>query len=183
MADAKPSEKISDDDAVPASRGGGLIVAFVSVLVVAESAMFFLFIPSAGQVSAMAEAQLIESVREQKQQIAEQTEDGEKVEEFNLGEFGETFSPIGTDQNYRVEMRIFGLVRNKNLEMIEAEFETKSGRIRHALRMKLRNCELLELQDNQLGLLERRLLTECNHQLSEDLLLGIGFNAYQLIPQ
>ena len=183
MAEEKNDKELDDPVAAPAGRGGGLIVAFVSMLVVAESAMFFLFIPSAGQVSALAEAQLIESVREQKQQIVEQTEDGEKVEEFNLGEFGETFSPIGTDQNFRVEMRIFGLVRKKNLEQIEAEFAAKSGRIRHALRMKLRNCELLELQDNQLGLLERRLLTECNHLFSEDLLLGIGFNAYQLIAQ
>jgi hypothetical protein len=34
-----------------------------------------------------------------------------------------------------------------------------------------------------LGLLERRILTECNHLLADDLLIGVGFKSYQLIEQ
>ena len=40
-----------------------------------------------------------------------------------------------------------------------------------------------ELNENNLGLLERRILTTCNHLLEDDLLLGVGFKSYQLIEQ
>ncbi len=49
--------------------------------------------------------------------------------------------------------------------------------------MKIRNSALEELNENNLGLLERRILTTCNHLLEDDLLLGVGFKSYQLIEQ
>ena len=97
--------------------------------------------------------------------------------------FGETFSPIDTERSYRVEIDLYGLVSKKNQEKMEAEFAEKEGRLRHEIRKKIRNSELKELNENNLGLLERRILTTCNHLLEEDLLLAIGFNSYQLIEQ
>ena len=66
---------------------------------------------------------------------------------------------------------------------LSTEVDDKTGRLRQAIRTKLRNSDLEELSKNNLGLLERRILTECNHLLADDLLMGVGFKSYQLIEQ
>ncbi len=167
----------------PAKSGKMVLAVFAAVVVVAETAMFFFLVPSAEDVSALAEARLIKSIQKGEEQAQQQTDDENKQEEIDLGMFGETFSPTDTERSFRVEIRLYGLVSKKNLEKIKKEFEEKQGRLRHAIRMRIRNSELAELQDNQLGLLQRRILTTCNHLLDQDLLLGIGFHEYQLIEE
>ena len=188
MADEE--EKVEGDsgqDGDEAAKGGGgsktWIIAFVGVVVLVETAMFFFLVPSAEEVSALAEAKLIESVEKGEEAAEEQASDENKPIEFSLGMFGETFSPIDTERSFRVEINLYGLIRQKNEDKMKSEYSEKEGRLRHAIRMKIRNSELAELQENQLGLLERRILTTCNHLLEEDLLLGVGFNDYQLIEQ
>lgn len=182
MAD---EEKKKNDDAeqTPPKKSNGLIIAFVGVVIVVETAMFFFLVPSAEDVSALAEARLIKSVQDEEKVAEQQMLDENREEEFQLGMFGETFSPTDTERSYRVELRLFGRIKKKNVDRMKKEFDAKEGRLRHAIRMKIRNSELAELQDNQLGLLERRILTTCNHLLEEDLLLGIGFHDYQLIEE
>ncbi len=182
MADENEKQPEIDDELQESQPGNGrtLIIAFVAVVVLLETAMFFFLVPSAEEVSALAEAKLIKSVQEGEEAAEEQASDENKVEEFKLGIYGETFSPIDTERTFRVEIDLYGLVRKKSMEKMKAEYAAKEGRLRHAIRMKIRNSELAELKENQLGLLERRILTKCNHLLDEDLLLGIGFNSYQL---
>jgi len=170
---------------VPRSRGGGrgLIISFVTVVVLMETGMFFFLVPSADEVSALAEAKLIKSVQDGDAAAEEQANDENVVQEFQLGLYGETFSPIDTERTYRVEIDLYGLIRKKNHDMMLDEFSQKEGRLRHAIRMKVRNSALEELNENNLGLLERRILTTCNHLLEDDLLLGVGFKSYQLIEQ
>ncbi len=187
MAEKQIPENSNDEgeaqEAPEPRKGKGIVIAFVALVVLLETAMFFFFVPSAEEVSALAEARLIQAVQEGEEQAEEQSSSENEVEEFDLGTFGETFSPVNTDRFFRVEMRLYGLIRKKNRSKMEAEFSAKNGRLRHAIRMKVRNSELSELNDNQLGLLERRILTTCNHLLDEDFLLGIGFHDYQLIEE
>ena len=185
MADEQATQPASEAEtqATPSGSGRGLVIAFVAVVVLLETAMFFFMIPSAEKVSAVAEAKLIKSVQAGEQAAADKASDENEVTEIEIGMFGETFSPIDTEADYRVELRLFGLVRKKNQTALTAELQEKQGRLRHAIRLKIRNSELAELQDNQLGLLERRILTTCNHLLNEDWLLGVGFNDFQLIEQ
>ena len=169
----------------PAFDGGSrrLIVGFVAVVVLLETAMFFFLVPTADEVSALAEAKLIASVQEGEAAAEEQALDENAVKEFKLGMYGETFSPIDTERSYRLEIDLYGLTRKKDQERMEIEFAEKEGRLRHAVRMKIRNSELAELNENNLGLLQRRILTTCNHLLEDDLLLGVGFKSYQLVEQ
>ncbi|TWT83980.1 hypothetical protein CA13_54540 [Planctomycetes bacterium CA13] len=185
---ADKTKKTADESAAfePQAKSGtsrGLIIAFVATIVLMESAMFFFMVPSAEEVSALAEAKLIESVQEGEEEAEKQESDENEVKEIALGQFGETFSPIDTEREYRVELSLYGLIRRKNSESVEQEFEEKQGRLRHAIRMKIRTSALTELQENQLGLLERRILTTCNHLLDKDYLLGVGFHDYQLIEE
>lgn len=181
MADeAETNEENAEETPTKPRSNVSLIVAFVSVVVLVETGMFFFLVPSAEEVSALAEANLIKSVQEVEEESAQQVIDENKNIEVDLGMFGETFSPIDTERTYRVEIRLYGLVRLKSLDRVKEELDAKQGRLRHAIRMKIRNSELHELQDNQLGLLQRRILTTSNHLLEEDYLVGIGFHEYQL---
>ncbi len=180
---AKPEEPATEPEAIVTEKPRSnvtLIVAFVSVVVLIETGMFFFLVPSADEVSALAEANLIKAVQEGEQEAVQQEVDENKSVEFNLGDFGETFSPIDTERMFTVQIRLYGLIRQKNIEKMKREFEAKQGRLRHAIRMKIRNSELTELKENQLALLQRRILTTCNHLLEEDYLLGVGFHDYQV---
>lgn len=179
-AETNATEDHSEEQST-AKRGKGLVVGFISIAVLVETAMFFFLVPSAEEVSALAEARLIKSVQQDKEKAEELLLEKNTVQEFPLGMFGETFRPIDSESRYRVELRLFGLIRKKNFEKMQSEFAAKEGRLRHAIRMKIRNSELSELDENQLGLLQRRILTTCNHLLEDELLLSIGFQEYQLI--
>ncbi|QDT02669.1 hypothetical protein K227x_10470 [Rubripirellula lacrimiformis] len=188
MADDTTQTEDSEESPAPdaPAAGGGsrvMIIAFVAVVVLLETAMFFFFVPSAEDVSALAEAKLIKSVQEGEVQAEEQASDEDKVVEFQLGRYGEIFSPHDTERTYRVELDLYGLIRNKNESKMDSEFSEKEGRLRNAIRMKIRNSSMEELGENNLGLLERGILTKCNHLLEEDLLLGVGFKSFQLMEQ
>ena len=171
------------DQEVSTGSGKGLLIGFVGLVVLLETGMFFFMVPSAEQVSALAEQKLIQSIQDGEAEAEEQASDENKVEEFNLGRYGETFSPIDTEKIYLVEINLYGLVRSKNKEAMQHEYSEKEGRLSHAIRMTVRNSALEELSENNLGLLERRILTKCNHLLEDDLLLGVGFKGYQVIEQ
>ena len=185
MADEKEPEPQpeSPPPATPMRLGRSMAIAFVAVVVLMETAMFFLLVPSADQVSALAEERLIQSIQEGEKKAEEIATEKNKVQEFEMGMYGEVFSPHDTERIYRVELELYGLIRNRDEELMSQEFSTKQGRLRNAIRMRIRNSSLEELQENNLGLLERRILTQCNHLLEEDLLLGIGFKRYEVIEQ
>ena len=167
------------------AKGGGkiIIVGFISVIMLVETALFFFLVPSAEEVAALAEARLIQNVQKSEEDQTQAEIDENEINEFELGSFGETFSPIDTEQKYRVELTLFALVKAKDQPQLENEFKEKSGRLSHAIRMKIRNSELSELEENQLGLLQRRILATCNHLLENDILLSIGFRDYQVTPE
>lgn len=178
-----PEHQKAENEPRGKGRSRVLIAGVISLVVVLETALFFFLVPSAEEISALAEARLIQSVRDSKEQTEAEKVENEKVDEFQLGEFAEVFTPIDSDQSLRVELRMYGLVRKKNVNQLKNEFNAKEGRLRHAIRMKIRNSELAELKENQLGLLQRRILTTCNHLLEGDLLLGVGFIDFQVIEQ
>lgn len=173
----------ADADKKQPAGGRMVMIGFVSLIMVVETALFFFLVPSAEEVAALAEMQLIEKMKEGEKAAAIQESDENTPTEFDLGTFGETFSPIDSENRYRVEFRLFGLVKKKHLPIIRSELETKSGRLRHAIRMKVRNSEIGELEENQLGLLQRRILATCNHLLEDDILLSIGFADYQVFQE
>lgn len=163
--------------------GKSLLIGFISVIVVVETALFFFLVPSAEEVAALAEARLVSSLQENEEE-AERTENDDNVhKEFDLGTFGETFRPNGCENNYRIEMRLYAVVRAKDFQLLEKEFKEKSGRIRHEIRKGIRNTTLEELEENQLGLLQRKIFGICNHLVANGILVQIGFSEYQLFQE
>lgn len=181
-SDSKEGSKKPDGDKSPSKVGGKLVIAaFVSVVIVAETLVFFFMVPSGEEVAALAEARLISAAREVDVSHEEKADEAEKVVEYDLGTYSVSFIPPGADQNYRVEFRLFATVNAKDKERLQTLMEEKQFRYRHRMILEIRNASLQELSENQLGLIQRRILATSTEVLGEPILLSIGFNDYQVI--
>ncbi len=178
---AKETTPTSEEPGKAKVGGKIILIGFIAVIMLVETALFFFLVPSAEEVAALAEARLIQNVQKSEAEAEEAASDENKPIEFELGKFGETFSPIDTEAKYTINFRLFAVIKAKDLPRMEKEMGSKSGRLRHAIRMKVRNSEISELEENQLGLLQRRILATCNHLLEDEILMAVGFTDYQVM--
>ncbi|MCA9190212.1 MAG: hypothetical protein KDB03_00565 [Planctomycetales bacterium] len=165
-----------------------IVGVFIAIVVIAEIVIFFVMVPSADDVAALAEARLIgkveASMTKDNEELVE--EDPNSLEEFPLEEYGLSFVPPGQDRSYRVEFRLFGVVRKKDLERIEKLYGERKNRFRDRMLTEIRNATRDELYENQLGLIKRRILAISNEVLEVDgepILVGIGFPDYQVFEE
>ncbi len=202
-AKAAPDAKHEDGDAKPKSGGMSklLIGVFVSMVIIAETGVFFFLVPTGEDVAALAESRLIENIKEKehesasaepeagggghgaKPEKAHSAKDGDKIVEFPLGLFSPTFTPAGSDRNCRVELELFGTVKQKNLEKLKELHADRVNRFKMRMMLEIRNATMDELSEIHLGLLQRRILATSTEVLGEDLLLSVGFGEYQVIEE
>lgn len=177
------AKKTPDAGEKPPSKlfGKLAILGFISVVVIAETFVFFFLVPSGEEVAALAEARLISAAREVDAASDEKTTETEKVVEFDLGTYSVSFVPPGADQSYRVEFRLFATVNAKEKDRLETLLFEKQFRFRHRMILEIRNASLQELTENQLGLIQRRILATSTEVLGEPILLSVGFNDYQVL--
>jgi hypothetical protein len=180
--------KEASKNSAAAPSGGGLmgklmIGAFVSAVIIVETMVFFFLVPSGKDVAALAESRLIEAAEAKGLVKSESKEEELKIVEFDLGAFGPSFIPVGSDVLHRVEFRLFGTLHAKDESKMKAIFEERQGRFRHRLNLEIRNATIEELQENQLGLIQRRILATSNELLGEAILLSVGFQDYQVLDE
>ena len=167
--------------------GGGkklIMIGVISALVVVETAFFFLMVPSGDEVAAMAEARLIERLAEK--DPAKASEGGGATEksqslEVPLGAYVLVFNPIDSDRPHRLDFRLFGTIQAADKERFEQLMEERKGRFRNRLILELRGCTLEELNEHQLGLIQRRILATTNQVLGEPIVETVGFEDYQVM--
>jgi hypothetical protein len=160
-----------------------LLLGFVCLVAVAETAVFFYLVPSGDEVAALAEARLVERLQQEANKPLVTSANEDRIIEYPLGLFGVTFSPAGTDRSFRCEFGLFATLPRRQREQLEKELSEKSGRLRHAILLKVRTSALEELQENQLGLIQRRILATCNELLDTPILQTVGFQDFQLIEE
>jgi hypothetical protein len=162
-----------------------IISGFVGLVVIAETMIFFFMVPSGDEVAALAESRLIKKIEASMSADGEELAkaDEDKVVEFPLGEYGVSFIPPGTDRPHRVEFRLFGTIKRKDQKHLEALYAERQGRFRHRMILEVRNATMDELTENQLGLIQRRILATSNELLEEPILLGVGFHDYQVTEE
>jgi hypothetical protein len=159
-----------------------LIGAFVSAVIIGETFVFFFLVPSGEEIALLAESRLVAVAQEiDSKKRQEHTEDEDKIVEFDMGSHTIPFIPAGADEAYRVEFHLFGEVRAKDKERLQALFEERAYRFKHRMRLEIRNATLQELQENQLGLIQRRVLATSTEILGEPILLSVGFAEYQVL--
>ena len=157
------------------------IGGFLAAVVVAETLVFFLMVPSGDEVAALAEARLIQQADIDHMMQHHHEDDEQRVVEFDLGSYGVSFIPAGSDRQHRVEFKLFGTLQAKDLDKMKQLFASREGRFRHQLILEIRNSSIDELLENQLGLIQRRILATSTELLGEAILLSVGFQDYQVI--
>lgn len=160
-----------------------LIGVFVSMVIIAETGVFFFLVPSGEEVAALAESRLIEAAEAKGLAKTDVKEEEHRVIEFDLGSYGVSFVPPGSDRNHRVEFRLFGTLHAKDEEHLKKLFEERQGRFRHRMLLEMRNATIDELNENQLGLIQRRILATSTELLGEAILLSVGFQDYQVLEE
>lgn len=189
---APPAKNAKDghgaDAHAPASGGGLkgklLIGLFVGGVIIAETVVFFLMVPSGEEVAALAESRLIAVAQEidAKKSQEEAHDDSDAIVEVPFGDpFSVSFVPAGADQPYRVEFKLFGTMRKADEEHLRALYAERELRFRSRMFLEIRNASLQELQENQLGLIQRRVLATSTELLGEAVLLSVGFSDYQVL--
>lgn len=158
-----------------------LFSGYITAIIILETFIFFFMVPSADDVAALAEAQLKERLEKTMAGEGETVLNDAKGDvEFPLGQYGVTFTPPGADRNHVVEFEVFGIVKEADKARLEELYSSRQGRFRHRMMLEVRNATMDELTENQLGLLQRRILATSNEILEEPILLGIGFNDFQV---
>lgn len=185
---AKNAKDAAHSPAAALPSGSGLkskllVGVFVSGVVIAETIVFFLMVPSGEEVAALAESRLIavaqeiDAKKEKEHAIVEK----DSIAEFDLGTYSVAFVPPGADHNYRVEFKLFGTLNSSDESHLQALFLEREKRFRHRMLLEIRNASLQELQENQLGLIQRRVLATSTELLGEAILLSVGFSDYQVL--
>lgn len=190
---AAPAKNTKDGHApeAVAPSGGGLkgkllVGLFVAGVIIAETVVFFLMVPSGEEVAALAESRLIAVAQETDAKNSHDVahDDADSIVEFSLGDpFSVSFIPAGADQSYRVEFKLFGTLRKADEEQLQALFAERGLRFRHRMNLEIRNASLQELQENQLGLIQRRVLATSTELLGKAVLLSVGFSDYQVLEE
>lgn len=161
-----------------------MVGGFVFAVIVVETLIFFFFVPSAEDVAALAESRLVARLESRLKQDNEAVVDeSNAVVEFNLGQFGMSFTPTGTEHLYRVEFDLRGTVKKEEQAKLEQLFKDREGRLRHRLMLDMRNATLDELNESQLGLIQRRILATSNEVLEAPILLSVVFFNYQIYEE
>lgn len=162
-----------------------VITGFIGLVMIAETVIFFVMVPNGDEVAALAESRLIKKLEASMEEDGEDlaTEDEDKIVEFALGEYGVSFVPPGSDRPHRVEFRLFGTIKTKDQKRLEGLYGERQGRFRHRMILEVRNATMDELTENQLGLIQRRILATSNELLEEPILLGVGFQDYQVTEE
>ena len=76
---------------------------------------------------------------------------------------------------------LFGTLRKADEEHLKALYDERANRFRHRMILEIRNASLQELQENQLGLIQRRVLATSTELLGQAVLLSVGFADYQVL--
>jgi hypothetical protein len=183
-AAATPSKE-GESEAPKKKKGGSklLIGAFVSAVIIVETGVFFFLVPSGEEVAALAESRLIEAAEAKGLAKKDTDEDELQIVEFDLGTHSTLFTPNGSDRTHRVEFRLFGTTYKKDAEHLADLYKEREGRFTHKLTLEIRGATLEELHENQLGLIQRRILATSNELLGEAILLSVGFQGYQVMEE
>ncbi|MCY3009417.1 MAG: dihydrolipoamide acetyltransferase [Pirellula sp.] len=184
---AKQVKDAHGDKPAQEKKGGGLVGklalgAFVSAVIITETFVFFFLVPSGEEIAVLAEQRLISAAQEIDAKEREMAHKEDKIVEYDLGDpYSISFTPPGADAPYRVEFLLFGELHAKDLEQMEELFAEKKRRFEARINLEIRNMSLQELEENQLGLIRRRLLATSTEVLGEPLLLSVNFQKYQLL--
>jgi flagellar basal body-associated protein FliL len=164
-----------------------MLPVFLLLVVGAETAAAYLFIPRAGQVAA--EAAPSEGKAEEKKQ-AEHGEKEEKAKsadkdeiEIDLGKFTISSFQPSSNSTLLIDFHLYGTLSPGKRDGFEKALEENMHRFRDQVIVIVRSSELTDLTDAGLGLIKRKILEKTNAMLGGPTLRTIIFSDFSFLEQ
>lgn len=162
------------------------IAAFLLVVIAVECAAAYMFIPSANDTAAMAQALIAAANGEDEieDEFAADEEDQEIPRiEVDMGEFSITsYQPV-TNTTLRIDFHLYATVLETEGDDFQLRFVDNQQRVRDQVLVTLRSSEETDLTDPGLGLIKRKILETTNRALGRPLLQEIIFSEFSLVEQ
>lgn len=188
---------MSENEAPPpaassSSLGRIKVLAFAVLVVIAECALAFLFLPSPSDTAAMAASlqtgapsgapHATEGEQEHGEHASEEAEP-EHLVEIDLGQFSvAAYQPL-TNSTLRIDFHLWAAVGK------EEEAEAHELLLHHAQRFRedviitVRGADVADLSDAGLGLIKRRILAKSNRLFGRPLLKAVIFSDFSFMEQ
>ena len=160
------------------------IAAFVAVILTVEGLIAFLFIPSANDVTAMAEARYgsQELVSDPVVQLEESNND-EPTTEVDLEDYSVTaYQPL-SNTTLRIDFHLYGTVPQSRKEEFDRLFGESKHRIREQVIVTIRSSEITDLTDAGLGLIKRKLHDKINRTIGKSILQSVIVSDFSFVEQ
>lgn len=163
------------------------ILLFVTLVIVVECLAAYLYLPSASETAAMAEAALVAGSDPQAPfgQDAPSADEQEVVDqvEVDLGEFSvSAFQPV-SNTTLRIDFHLFGTVGAEDESEFLTRMEENLHRFREQVIVTVRGADVTDLTDAGLGLIKRKILEKTNKTLGKPLLRVVIFSDFSFIEQ
>jgi flagellar FliL protein len=185
MAEATENQVPSD---APAARSPLVTVAkigaFVVVILTIEALIAFLFIPSSGDVSAMAEARY-GTGDVAADPVAHMVEDtsNEPTAEIDLEDYSVTaYQPL-SNTTLRIDFHLYGTVAQSETAEFEKLFDENKQRLREQVIVTIRSSEITDLTDAGLGLIKRKLHDKINRTIGKSLVKSVIVSDFSFVEQ
>ncbi len=182
-------QPLVEGETVRAARRSSILVtvkiaAVLLVLIVAECLVAYLYLPSAADTAAMANAAFNGQVDGDGLMGAEEEEE-ELIDqvEVDLGEFSVTsFQPV-SNSTLRIDFHLFGTVETKNEDEFLTLMDDSMHRFREQVIVTVRGADITDLTDAGLGLVKRKILEKTNKSIGKPLLRTVIFSEFSFIEQ
>jgi len=180
------------EPAVPEPAAGarsilGMVLAasFMGALIAAECLVAWLMIPSVDDVVAQAEQKFQQRMPASADPVDHlaPAEEKKPTAEVDLGSHNFTTHLPDRGMNLRIDFRLHGIVRREDQAEFDKLYQPVANRIRESVLVVIRNSEVADLTEANLGLIKRRILEKSNRLLTKNLLRDVVITDFTLIEQ
>jgi hypothetical protein len=182
------------DTPAPANTGSsgaksivGMIVAaaFMGAVVVGECLVAWLMLPSVDDVVAQAE-QRIEKHKPASHDPVDHIaphDDHDSMIEVDLGAHSFTSYIPSRGVNLRVDFHLYGIIKEEDHAAFEKTHHHVANRLKESVLVVIRNAEVGDLTEANLGLIKRRILEKSNRLLGKNLLHDAVITDFTFVEQ
>ncbi len=164
--------------------GMALAAAFMGAVVVGECAVAWLMLPSVDEVVAQAEQRIEKKTPASHDPVDHLAgEEHKPTMEVDLGQHSFTSFIPSRGVNVRIDFHLYGIVGEEEHKEFEGVYHHVSNRLKESVLVVIRNADVGDLTEANLGLIKRRILEKSNHLLGKRLLQEVVITDFTFVEQ
>ena len=161
------------------------IVAVVLLVIVAECALAYMFIPDIDEARVLAEARLASLGKEDLDEAVTPSAllDAESAVEIDLGEFSLSEYDRASDTLRMIDFHLYCIVKKDEEARATPLLEKVKARIKEVVETIVRSSAVDDFDDDGLGVLKRKIRRQMNHLLGGELISDVSIVGFRYMQQ